>query len=149
MIDKYIAEATDCDFKEAVEFSKPKSWLKTVSAFANGIGGTFFFGVDDERIIVGLPELKNTIDKMSKLLKERISPLPEFIITPVRTDDGDDIIILEILPGEHTPYYYSADGVLQAYIRLGSDSVPTTPQQLNRLVLKGQNINYDTLPSGL
>ncbi|MBU5461663.1 ATP-binding protein [Lachnoclostridium sp. MSJ-17] len=29
-----------CDFKVALEKRKPKSWLKSVSAFANGIGGT-------------------------------------------------------------------------------------------------------------
>jgi ATP-dependent DNA helicase RecG len=137
VLDKYIAEATDCDFKVAVELNRPKSWLKTVSAFADGIGGTFFFGVDDEKNVIGLPELKKAIDSMSKLIKERITPLPEFIFMPVRIDDSKDIIMLKILPGEHTPYYYNADGVLQAYVRLGSDSVPANAQQLNRLVLKG------------
>ena len=38
MIDRLIAEATECDFKVALETKKPKSWLKSVSAFANGIG---------------------------------------------------------------------------------------------------------------
>ena len=38
MIDRGIAEATECDFKVALEVKKPKSWLKSVSAFANGIG---------------------------------------------------------------------------------------------------------------
>ena len=32
MIDKWIAEATECDFKVALEVRKPKSWLKTASA---------------------------------------------------------------------------------------------------------------------
>jgi len=35
MIDRWIAEATECDFKVALEVKKPKSWLKSVSAFAN------------------------------------------------------------------------------------------------------------------
>ena len=48
MLDKLIAEATECDFKAAPETKKPKSWLKSVSAFANGIGGTLFFGIDDD-----------------------------------------------------------------------------------------------------
>ena len=42
MIDQLIAEATECDFKVALETKKTKSWLKSVSAFSNGIGGTFF-----------------------------------------------------------------------------------------------------------
>ena len=49
MIDRWIAEATECDFKVALEVKKPKSWLKSVSAFANGIGGTLFFGVYTNR----------------------------------------------------------------------------------------------------
>ena len=35
MIDRWIAEATECDFKVALEVKKPKSWLKSVSAFAS------------------------------------------------------------------------------------------------------------------
>lgn len=54
MIDRWIAEATECDFKVALEVKKPKSWLKSVSAFANGIGGTLLFGIDDNRNVVGL-----------------------------------------------------------------------------------------------
>ena len=48
MIEQLIAEATECDFKVALEIKKPKSWLKSVSAFSNGIGGTLFFGVSDD-----------------------------------------------------------------------------------------------------
>ena len=51
MIEKYIAEATECDFKADLETKRPKSWLKSVSAFANGIGGILIFGVDDTRNI--------------------------------------------------------------------------------------------------
>jgi len=36
MIEQLIAEATECDFKVALETKKPKSWLKSVSAFSNG-----------------------------------------------------------------------------------------------------------------
>lgn len=36
MIEQLIAEATECDFKVALEIKKPKSWLKSVSAFSNG-----------------------------------------------------------------------------------------------------------------
>ena len=56
MIDRWIAEATECDFKVALEVKKPKSWLKSVSAFANGIGGTLLFGIDDNRNVVGLTD---------------------------------------------------------------------------------------------
>lgn len=37
MIEQLIAEATECDFKVAVEKKKPKSWLKSISAFSKAI----------------------------------------------------------------------------------------------------------------
>lgn len=43
-----IAECTEYDFKEMLGEKKPKSWLKSVSAFANTLGGSLFFGVDNE-----------------------------------------------------------------------------------------------------
>lgn len=48
MTDKPLAETTDIEYKSQVERSKPKSWLKTVSAFANTAGGTVVFGIDDD-----------------------------------------------------------------------------------------------------
>ena len=91
MIDKWIAEATECDFKVALcdfkvalEVRKPKSWLKSVSAFANGIGGTLFFGIDDNRNVVGLTDAQADAEAISRLIKERITPYPNFILTPER-----------------------------------------------------------------
>lgn len=49
-----IVESYDYEFKEQLETKKPKSWLKTISSFANTIGGTMFFGVDDNRKIIGV-----------------------------------------------------------------------------------------------
>ena len=45
MIDRWIAEATECDFKVALEVKKPKSWLKASAALQIGIGGTLFSGL--------------------------------------------------------------------------------------------------------
>ncbi len=38
-----LVEATEYEFKSSVEVNKPRSWLKTVSAFANGVGGSIYF----------------------------------------------------------------------------------------------------------
>ena len=47
-------ENTTCDFKESVERKQPKSWLKSVSAFANSMGGVLVFGVNDNGETIGL-----------------------------------------------------------------------------------------------
>lgn len=48
IIKRLIGENTTCDFKEFLERKQFKSWLKSVSAFANGLGGSLFFGVNDD-----------------------------------------------------------------------------------------------------
>ena len=94
MIEQFIAEATECDFKVAVEKKRPKSWLKSVSAFSNGIGGTLLFGVDDNKNIIGLPDVKSDSEAISRLIKERITPLPQFVLRPYQ-QDGKDLLALD------------------------------------------------------
>lgn len=146
MIDRLIAEATECDFKVALETRKPKSRLKSVSAFANGIGGTLFFGIDNDKNIVGLADAQTDAETISRLIKERITPYPNFILVPER-EDGKDLLALTVISGRTTPYYYKADGVMEAYIRIGNESVIAPDYVLNQLVLKGMNRTYDSLIS--
>lgn len=44
-IKQLIGETTDYDKKVALETKKPKSWCKSISAFANCYGGKLVFGV--------------------------------------------------------------------------------------------------------
>ena len=93
MLNKLIAEATEIDFKVALEVKKPKSWLKSVSAFANGIGGVLLFGVDDDRSIVGLTNAQQDAEAISRLIKERITPLPQFVLRPLQ-EKGNTIVLM-------------------------------------------------------
>ena len=144
MIEKWIAEATECDFKVAVEIKKPKSWLKSVSAFSNGIGGTLFFGIDDNQNTVGLPDIQGDAEAISRFIKERITPIPQFVLTPFQ-EDGKDMLALKIPAGTSTPYYYKADGIMEAYIRVGNESVAAPDYIVNELILKGTHRSFDAL----
>ena len=55
--------------------------------------------------------------------------------------------MLTVSPGRATPYYYKADGVMEAYIRMGNESVIAPNYVLNQLLLKGMNRTYDALIS--
>lgn len=143
MIDSWIAEATECDFKVALEIKKPKSWLKSVSAFANGIGGTLFFGIDDNRNIIGLADAQTDAEAISRLIKERITPLPEFVLAPMQ-EQGKNLLSLTVNSGSATPYYKAA-GITEAYIRIGNESVAAPDYMLRELILKGTNRTFDSL----
>jgi ATP-dependent DNA helicase RecG len=139
-----IAEATECDFKSGLERNKPVSWLKSVSAFANGIGGTLFFGVANDGSAIGLSNAQSDAEFISGKIKERITPLPDFILKP-HSESDKKILTLVVKAGRNAPYYYSADGVKRAYVRIGSESVPAPDHILNELILKGSNRTFDSI----
>lgn len=139
-----IGEATEYDKKLALEEKKPKSWCKSVSAFANSLGGALVFGISNEGEVIGLEDADHDAEKISEIIKTRIDPLPEFNLRFHKTDEGKVLIILDIFRGDETPYYYSADGVLEAYVRVGNESVKATAIELKRLVLRGKNTSWDT-----
>ena len=139
-----LSECTAYDFKVALEEKKPKSWLKSVSAFANGLGGSLFFGVDNDRTIKGLNDLQSVCETISSKIRDYMDPLPEVEMIPQRIN-GLDILQLKVNTGRYTPYYYVGDGQRIAFIRLGEESVPATAEQMLRLVLKGANKTYDSL----
>ena len=74
----------------------------------------------------------------------RLDPIPEFKLRFHKTEDGKVLVILDVYKGDETPYYYSADGVLEAYVRVGNESVKATATELKRLVLRGKNTSYDS-----
>ncbi|MBO5198653.1 MAG: ATP-binding protein, partial [Lachnospiraceae bacterium] len=106
--------------KQAVEHKKVKSWLKSVSAFANTAGGTLIFGITDAEEIVGLEDIKSDSEFISQKIKERISPFPEVVMMLHKTEDGKELLMLHVPSGAETPYYYTGDGVTEAYIRIGN-----------------------------
>lgn len=142
-IRQLIGETTEYDKKQSVEIRKPKSWCKSVSAFANGSGGALVFGIADEGEIIGLDNPCSDAEKISEIIKSRLDPIPEFKLRFEQVDEKT-VIVLDIMSGEDTPYYYSADGVLEAYVRIGNESVKATSIEQKRLIMKGKNISYDT-----
>ena len=147
MFKQLIAECTDYDFKENLEVSKPKSWLKSVSAFANGIGGKIFFGINNDKEIVGINDPQVDIEKISDLIDKLISPKVIFHINPYVENDKT-FLCLSVNSGTSTPYYYQHEGTKIAYIRQGSSSVECSNYILNELILKGTGKTYDGIITG-
>ena len=72
-IEKLIGETTAYDKKLTLEDKKPKSWLKSVSAFANGKGGILFFGIANDDTLVGLTDTQTISEKISEIIKMILS----------------------------------------------------------------------------
>ena len=144
-IKQTYGENTTCDFKEAVERKQPKSWLKSVSAFANTVGGVLVFGVNDDGETIGLENAKTDAEFISDRIKVFMDPVPDFELITKPTENGRFILELHVLAGDMTPYYYVNSGTHSAFIRIGDESVITNAHQLSTLVLKGRNRTYDSL----
>lgn len=141
-------EATHLDYKVSLEKEKPKSWLKSVVAFANTKGGHILFGVrNNDHEPIGLDDAQGTASKISELLASRIEPPVRYTLTPFNSmKEGRLCIDLEIANGPHYPYYYVHEKTREIYVRRGDRSEIATVIEQNNLILKGMNKTYDALP---
>ena len=140
----YIGESSQYDKKQQVEKRKPKSWLKSISSFANGQGGKLIFGVLEDNSVIGLEDFQKDSEDVSELIKVRIDPIPEFDLELIEMA-GKVIITITVYPGRNTPYYVVDGGSKVGYTRVGNESVPVSSIQLTQLALRGQQKTYDEL----
>ncbi len=145
-LENLISECTAYDFKLMLEEKKTKSWLKSVSAFANGLGGSLFFGIDNDGIVKGLDNIQYVCETISNKIRDYMDPLPEVEMIPLRIDNHD-VLQLKVNIGSYTPYYFVGDGQRMAFVRIGDETLPATAEQMMRLVLKGSNKTFDSLPT--
>ena len=144
-LSELLGETTEYDKKRDVEIRKPKSWLKSISAFANGTGGTLIFGIADDDTVTRIEDIKSVSEFVSQKIKERISPFPEVTMQIHSTENGKNLLTVEVMEGQETPYYYRGDGSTEAFVRIGNESVTANAAGLKRLVLRGKNSSFDSL----
>ena len=125
---------------------RPKSWLKSVSAFAYGEGGVLVFGISDDDHVLGLADAEGDAEKISEEIKSKLDPVP-IVKFELKETDGKKLVLLYVYPGQETPYYYIGDKQRLAFVRIGNESVVADRIQLKSLVLKGAGRTYDSLPS--
>lgn len=127
-------ESTYIDFKETLETNKPRSWLKTVSAFANTKGGILLYGVrDTDKNPVGIDNISAVSSKITELINAKISPVPRYELNPFEEDEKS-FLEVKVGDGPKTPYYYSSDGRKIAYIRSGDQSIEAPDHMLKSLI---------------
>ena len=141
-----IGEATAYDKKQQLEVKRPKSWLKSVSAFANGEGGTLVFGVSDDDQVVGLVDAESDAERISEAIKTKLDPIPSVNLEFKEVNDKK-LVLLHVYKGQETPYYYIGDKQRLAFVRIGNESVVADRLQLKSLVMKGAGRSFDAISS--
>ena len=79
-----MAECTAYDFKVMLEEKKPKSWLKSVSAFANVLGGSLFFGIDNEGTIYAPTDTPNVGDHDGDVSDTKLTERQQIILNLIK-----------------------------------------------------------------
>lgn len=77
-----------------------KTYLKTVSAFANYGTGKIVFGVDDDGISVGLDDPDDACLRIENAINDSLNPVPHFTLEITE----DDAVILTVCEGSAKPY---------------------------------------------
>lgn len=129
-------ESKNLEFK--VDISS--GFLKTVSAFANYVGGRIIFGMSDEGEIQGLSDLDERALAIENSINDNISPMPPYVLNINRVDST---IVLEVQEGPYKPYLYKN----RAYKRNDTATVEVDRLEYNRLILEGRNQTYEELPA--
>ena len=91
---KLIGEATEYDKKRSVERRQVKSWLKSVSAFANSFGGTLIWGITDDDEVIGVEDAKSDAEFISETIKTKIDSIPKGNLRFHMEDDKKLILLM-------------------------------------------------------
>ena len=131
-----MKESRQLEFKETIS----NTFLKTVSAFANYDGGSILFGVNDNGEAVGISDIEQKCLDIENSINDSIKPQPEYSMEVINVGKT---ISLTVRPGVNKPYLYKG----KAYKRNDTSTIEVDQIELKRLILAGENMDYEELPS--
>lgn len=138
-------ESRTLEYKATLPHDSEK-WIKTIVSFANGAGGKFVLGVNNQREFVGLAksvDLFELKDNIADTIGQMCEPQIMFDITAEMVDDAQ-LLIVNVFPGNATPYYIKALGKENGtFIRLGATTRNADWTSLDELTNRGRHVYYD------
>ena len=147
-IKKLIAdtENKNIEFKETLP-SNSQKYMKTVVAFANGIGGNIIFGVaDNTREIIGIEKDKafKVVDAITNAIADSCEPaiIPNIYL---QTIDEKTLVIVEIEAERQRPYYLKSLGKeeIGTYVRVAGTTRLADEAMIRELTFEGNNRCFD------
>ena len=141
-------ESRTLEFKQELP-QDARKWVKTIVAFANGAGGKFVIGVNNQREFIGIPksiDLFELKDSISDTIVHTCEPQIMFDITAENIENAQ-LLVVTVFPGNATPYYVKSQGKENGtYIRLGATTRNADWTALDELSNRGRHVYYDELP---
>lgn len=129
-----MRETATLEFKQQLS----KSYLKTVSAYANYGTGKIIFGIADDGTPVGLTDPQDTCLRVEHAINDSIDPVPRFELS---IEEDTRTVTLTVHEGPDKPYLFSG----RAYRRTDTSTVEVSRLEYGRLVLTGEHVSFDAL----
>ena len=129
-----MRETATLEFKQQLS----KSYLKTVSAYANYGTGKIIFGIADDGTPVGLADPQGTCLRIEHAINDSIDPVPRFELS---IEEDTRTVTLTVHEGPDKPYLSSG----RAYRRTDTSTVEVSRLEYGRLVLTGEHVSFDAL----
>lgn len=101
--------------------------LKTVTAFANTVGGKILIGVDDSGKSVGIDNIDDCYTRITNSVRDNISPDVTMFIK-YEVNENDRIIEIIVSEGTNKPYFLKSKGMRPegVFIRQVASSAPAS-----------------------
>ena len=129
--------------------AKSKSYMKSVVAFSNGVGGKIVFGIEDKTLkVLGVSDniLFSEMDAIANVISDQCEPM----IVPdiyMQTIEDKTVIVVDIVEGAQKPYYIKSEGIdAGTYICVAGTTRPADEYMIQELRLEGSRRSYDEMP---
>lgn len=123
---------------------------KEIIAFANCDGGKLYIGVRDDGTVVGLDDPDGVSLQISNMVRDAIKPdVTMFLHYRTISEDGKEIIAVDIQRGTDRPYYLAKKGMRPegVYVRQGYSSVPATDMAIRRMIKETYGDRFEAMRS--
>lgn len=143
-----LGESKTIEYKELMPANSIK-YLRTVVAFANGIGGKLIFGIkDDSHEVVGVDNenIFKIMDAITKAISDGCEP-PIIPDVSYQAIDNKTIIIVDIGICKQKPYYIKSLGLNKGvFVRVSGTTRLADDYMVKELLLEGANRYDDQSP---
>ncbi|MCP3425697.1 glycoside hydrolase family 3 C-terminal domain-containing protein [Rothia sp. AR01] len=139
------SESTEVEVKAALH-GFPKSALETMSAFANGSGGTILFGLRDKSFLP-IPgfNAQRVHDAVSNAVRSKLTPHPAVELS-IEEFEGHRLVRADVeeLPYFEKPCFVSHKGAYGgSYVRIGEGDHKLSEYEVSQLRENGIQPEYD------
>ena len=146
-------ESRDIEYKSDVSKKEWQKWMKTIVAFSNTKGGKLYMFYSDQGDYIGT-DLNNADEYkryINQMIRSHTNPIANYDIEDIVDYEKDKIaFIINVHPRNSITWLViDQNNDPKTYIRDEGDSVHPTPDEMQELLLKTNNYEFDKTITGI